>query len=185
MHGLEQIKAANENPAKYAKSQMSDGQARRNDSPPSNYWSETPGGDRFADPGPNMATMQVSPKLLPQTIPSIYFDAAKLATALDERAAEHLALSARIKGSQAMVRMAKTNEASREAIAALGSAVQAALHSNDGEALKLHMLVNDMANTIDVIAPPNPKGYVPHMGIHYAVSPLRKILNSIREAIRV
>lgn len=50
--------------------------------------------------------------------------------------------------------------------------------------LRVRALVNQLVTTIDGIAP-EPVGYTPHMGINYALAPVKKLVKSIREALSV
>lgn len=176
MFGLEQIKTMNKNPRKHARSEMSDGQERRNDSPPSNYWSEQGGGDR--EPiALDMATAQLNPKTVERlNAPHVLmFDAVRMMHAMQTQAEEITQNMADLGLAMATVR--------REPESSIGGAMLASVMKRlTSKDLTVRMHIEDLASQIDVIAPLNPPSYTKHMGLHHAVHPLRKIINAIREA---
>lgn len=113
--------------------------------------------------------------------PSIYFDAVRLSQALDARAHAATAQAWKITTAIRAVRLAETETEKRVAVSHLTDEVASVMDSEEAASLRVYMLVNDLANQIDVVAPPNPKGYVPHMGIHYAMKPLRDTIAKLRE----
>jgi hypothetical protein len=110
--------------------------------------------------------------------PPIYFDAVRLSIALDQISHDASARAWRLTTALRAVRLAETPTEKADAVALL-SETYSNLMAEVPDA-KVAMLVNDLANVVDQIAPPNPKGYVPHMGIHYAVKPLRDIVAKLR-----
>lgn len=194
MHGLEQIKAMNKDPDKHARSEMSDGQERRNDAPPSNYWSETPGGDRDFDkalaaalpviaayrPAVDMATAQLNPKTLERlnAKPLIYFDAVKMVLTLHQLADEANNRWTMLRMKLRALQTAQSDAEVRQASAELTEAMRQIVSGDRDIAVRMH--VEELANLIDQAAPV-PHGYTPRMGLAHAMAPLRKIVNTIRE----
>ncbi len=112
--------------------------------------------------------------------PPIYFDAVRLSEALEQIAHDTSRRSWRIITAIRAVRLAETDTEKRLAVRHLTDEVSEILSGQDGEQIKLHMLVNDLAHQINIVAPPNPKGYVPTMGIQYALKPIRDTIYKIR-----
>lgn len=104
---------------------------------------------------------------MPETKPNLYFEAVKLNAAL-----ESLVLSTQ--GQQAQLRKAMFS-ADWPLVEILMRDILLAQPD-----IVFRIMIDELANTIDSIAPPNPKGYVPHMGLHHAMHPIRKIVNTIR-----
>lgn len=111
-------------------------------------------------------------------LPDVYFDGVKVATALRQIAHDAQSRSWRAETAIRNVRLAETADERSYAVATLRDF----LFSVKGDReVDIRILVNELADTIDEKAPPNPKGYVPHMGLHYAMKPLRDIVERIRK----
>lgn len=111
-------------------------------------------------------------------LPEVYFDGVKVATALRQIAHDAQSRSWRAETAIRNVRLAETADERRYAVATLRDFIFTV--KGDRE-VDIRILVNELADTIDEKAPPNPKGYVPHMGLHYAMKPLRDIVERIRK----
>lgn len=212
MMGLAEIVLANEDPDAFKRGELTDGQARWNDSPPSNYWSENE-----PNAPQNIAEMQLAPgtlrKLqmsrlvsipyqydLPEpsmimrdgvviggkdfvpNMPAIYFDGVRLQQALAAQALEahrrlwRLETALRnVKEARSEYEAATTTQMLSETIAVLNREVP-----------ELHTaaLVEELLRTIDHAAPPDPLGYVPHMGLHHAMHPIRKLAKAIADTFK-
>lgn len=133
----------------------------------------------------NIAEMQ-APSTAPRlnkrgSLPPIYFDAIKISQTLDQIASEASVRHSRLLWAIRDRREAVGAEATARADRYLRDAIKA-VHINKDFAIRMH--VEELANTIDAIAPPDPKGYVPHMGLHHAMHPVRKIVNAIRDCFK-
>lgn len=192
MMGIGEIRRANKSPSAHAKEQMTDGQRRRNDSEPNNYWSDEGGPISYTNAhilnGESMDSM--AKKGLPRpSLPSIYFDAVKMAIALEANAAEQSRNAQIIRGYNQIINTAKNDTELQAACASLNQVIASILDGADGERIKMHMLVNDLANTIEATAPlspgrSTPLGYTPRMGLYYAMQPFRKIVKAMKNAMR-
>jgi len=112
-------------------------------------------------------------------LPEIYFDAVTIVEALrlnaHEASSRHWAMETAIRN----MRLAESDNERSRAVSGLIEAVKIAKRDG-GRDFAIQLEVEGLAKTIDQISPPDPKGYVPHMGIAYAVSPLRKIIKRLR-----
>lgn len=113
--------------------------------------------------------------------PEIYFDGVKIGNVLQRIAHDATANAWAMTHALREVRLAETPTEKANALHSLYELVR---KFEEDREVKIALKVEELANAIDVIAPPNPKGYVPNMGIHYAVSPLRKIIDGIRLAFK-
>lgn len=199
MMGIAEIKSANEDPEAFAKSGLTDGQRRRVEAPPSNYWSEHEpnapmdaiehGESVFYKPvhggypeAENIAEMQLSRAQLirsPLAKPPMYFEAIRMWNALDHIANEARARATGLKEAIRLVQTAGSEDEVRLRSANLSGQLSDLLNSDDGSQIKARLLIEDLVNTIDQIAPPDPKGYVPNMGLHHAIHPVRKIATAL------
>lgn len=111
--------------------------------------------------------------------PPIYFDAVRLSTALDQIVHDATVRAWSMTTILRNLRLAETALERKTAINDLIRVYGELLNPD----VELRMHINDLANTIDNIAPITPKGYQPTMGIQYAVKPLRDIIAKIRATI--
>lgn len=180
MMGLREIRTANRNPRKYALSQLSDGQTRRNNAQPSAFWSEK----AAYRATPNMASMQMAqPKQ--GKLPDVYFDAVKMEKAVGSMVQDLLAAQAQLRTAMSRVMLARNEdiEVQRETLDTLTDTMRQ-IEEGNSEVI-LHSLVLELSNTIETAAPANPVGYIPHMGLQHAMHPIRKIVNAIKDSLRL
>lgn len=179
--GLAEIKLANRNPKKHAQSQLSDGQERRNNSPANAYWSERPVGADHSVPyhhqSENLAEMQIAPQVLTADgvrDNQMLFEGVLLANVVEKRI--------------------KTLQQQRDALAVAitlaradadeGNLVRLMQHiDRDDPSLAIEAHVETLARQIDVAAP-EPHGYTPHMGIQYALAPIKATIQKMRAAFK-
>lgn len=210
MMGLREIRTANRNPRKYTLSQLSDGQTRRNNAQPSAFWSEKPPYERaniangesmetMAAKGikinpvrlnnegyravPNMASLQIASK--EAKLPDVYFDAVKMEKAVGSMVQDLLAAQAQLRTAMSRVMLARNEdiEVQRETLDTLTDTMRQIEEGNSE--VTLHSLVLELSNTIETAAPANPVGYIPHMGLQHAMHPIRKIVNAIKDSLRL
>lgn len=168
MKGLAELVSENSDPVGYQLALLSDGQRRRNDAQPSAYWSEKPMVMRDG----KVISAPVPP------LPAAYFEAVKLAHVLEQIVDRARLRQWRLETAMRNLRSASASDWEYH----LNTLVSTTANLTGAEE-RMRMNIEEMANTIDVIASPNPKGYVPHMGIHYAVAPLRKIMGRIKASL--
>lgn len=179
MMGLREIKKANRNPKKHAMAEMSDGQKRWNNSPPNAYWSEQsstrPVGADHTEPyhhqSENLAEMQIAPQVLTgdRKLPDQDFAAAILANVLAARIEKLITLETRL-------RIARSDHP-----LSLETTMAEINRADPSFAIEAH--VEMLARQIDVAAP-EPQGYTPHMGIHYALAPIKRTIAKMRDAFK-
>lgn len=194
MMGLSEIKKANCNPRKHAMAQLSDGQERRNNSPPNAYWSEQSSTRPVADhtepyhhQSENLAEMQVAPQVLTADYTKIeerimqhisadtFFDAALLANVVEKRIKI-------LKQQQAALAIAiGLARQSAEYLPILANAMDHINVTDPSLAIEAH--VEMLSKQIDVAAP-EPHGYTPHMGIQYALAPIKRTIAKMRDAFK-
>lgn len=195
--GLSQIIEANENPTAYAKQGLTDGQRRRNDDPGNAFWSEAPtveeqikspvgtfvsNPNEFSpadDDGRMMRAARSHERLNMDNQPlhyfanaqpftGAYFDGVRMLIALREQ-------------RQELYRQSQVLEEAMTAVRAGYSETNliAKLAEFSTTDLRVRMEVNTLASQIDIIAP-EPKGYTKHMGIQYALRPLKDTITRLR-----
>lgn len=113
--------------------------------------------------------------------PAIYFDGIKLAIVLDSIQHEAQTRAWRLTTALRNVRLAETETEKRLTIETLAETIANLRTEVDSRELTMRLHIEELSSTMDMIAPPNAKGYVPHMGIHYALQPVRKIVQKIRD----
>ena len=113
-----------------------------------------------------------------EPLPAVYFDAVRLNATLRSLAHEATRKHWDMETAVRNVRLAETVSEKEMAVAALTLAVNSYADNTD---VQISMLVDDMVNTVNQIAPKNPVGYTPHMGLHYAVKPLRTIVQRMKD----
>lgn len=112
--------------------------------------------------------------------PPVYFDGLKLWHVLNRRANAAHEASVGVKDALRAVQNAVSESDVRLAVSKLTSLIHLIMTSEEGKDLRIALSVDELATAIDNIAPPEPRGYVPHMGLHYAVKPLRSIIDKMR-----
>lgn len=120
----------------------------------------------------NIAEMQVAPQFLTSLPkkPLVYFDAVRLGFTLENMAFDAQQRAWRLQTALRNVRLADCDSEMTIAATTLEETYKNILDEEPNA--KVAMLVDDLANQIDVMAPPNPKGY--------AAKPLRAIIDAIR-----
>lgn len=113
--------------------------------------------------------------------PEIYFDGVKIGNVLQRIAHDATANAWSMTHALREVRLAETPTEKAKALHLLYELVR---KFEEDREVKIALKVEELANAIDVIAPPNPKGYVSNLGIYHAVSPLRKLIDGIRLAFK-
>lgn len=181
MMGIREIKEANRSPRSYAKASLSDGQARRNDSVGA-YWSETPADHATL---PETVALWFEPGIprVPAK-PPLYFDGVRLAVVLDERANEAMGIATKLRLALQGVQRAKGISEMTNATEWLQGVIADIQKLDDATNINVRMLVNDLAKQIDMAAPRDPKGYIPQMGLHHAMHPIRKTVDRIIAAFK-
>lgn len=114
--------------------------------------------------------------------PSIYFDAVRLNQAMRDDLHERQSAQWRLETAMRNLRLAETVTEKVLAIGTLRETMDNLASSTAG--FDIRMAVNDLANTIDDIAP-EPLGYVPHMGLHHAMHPVRKLVEAFKKYLSV
>jgi len=110
-------------------------------------------------------------------LPAVYFDAVRLNATLRSLAHDATAANWQMETAVRNVRLAETHSEKEMAVAALTMIVKS---YDDNKEVQVALMVDELASAIDGIAPPDPRGYTPNMGLHYAVKPLRNIVERIK-----
>lgn len=118
----------------------------------------------------------------PTSKPPIYFDGVRIGNALTDIAHEASRKSWAMTIALRNVRLAEMDTEKQQAVRELSTLVANHMHEGDKE-LRLRMLINDLANTIEEKAPSNMVGYIPNMGLQYAFEPVKRIVKRIKAAL--
>lgn len=125
---------------------------------------------RSLSPSERLATMTPSGKALVDEV-----DAVRLIETMS--VAEDTIRSNRLRLLNALWDFRKANPMEKTAMLSQLRVVYDDIYSPD---LQMQMEIEDIVKQIEVVAP-KPKGYTPHMGIQYALAPIRDALHKLRD----
>lgn len=112
-------------------------------------------------------------------LPSIYFDGVRLEATMNRLAQRMSTAAWEITTAVRNVRLAETPTEKRMTETKLRAAMEAAMQDRD---VSIAYKVDEIADTIEGKVP-EPKGYVPHIGIHYELRPIRNAIRNLRNLI--
>lgn len=174
MMGISEIRKASRDPQAYAKSRMSDGQLRRNDVEPSNYWSETaPGPDSDLRAMANYPIRVIDNRLCSGKLPDGYHDALKLWLAVDTTASQARTVADTLKGA---IRASVGTDG-----AELDRTVAAIMNLNP--LVDLHLLTGSLMDFLNKTLPEPHVGYNPNMGLSHLGRTLRGYVSKMQVAL--